>query len=69
MPSVLSQPRFHSEDAAYAWVEERLWPNGPVCPHCGARAIGKLAGKSTRLGVYKCCCLPQALPGDRRDHL
>ena len=55
MPSVLSQPRFHSEEAAYAWVEERLWPNGPVCPHCkGNERIGKLGGKSTRYGVYKC---------------
>ena len=21
--------------AAFAYVEGRLWPNGPVCPHCG----------------------------------
>ena len=55
MPSVLSQPRFHSEEAAYAWVEERLWPNGPVCPHCkGKERIGRLGGKSTRYGVRKC---------------
>lgn len=55
MPSVLSQPRFHSEEAAYAWVEARLWPNGPICPHCkGQERIGKLGGRSTRCGVYKC---------------
>ena len=55
MASVLSAPRFRSEEAAYAWVEERLWPNGPVCPHCkGSGRIGKLAGKSTRFGLYKC---------------
>ena len=49
MPSVLSDRRFHDEDAAYAWVEARVWPNGPICPHCGGRrAIGKLKGKSTR---------------------
>jgi transposase-like protein len=55
MSSVLSEPRFHSEEAAYAWIEERLWPAGPVCPHCkGRERIGKLAGKSTRFGVYKC---------------
>ncbi len=46
---------FHSESAAYEWVESVLWPNGPICPHCGgADRIGKLAGKSTRVGVYKC---------------
>ena len=55
MPSVLSEPRFRSEEAAYAWVEERLWPNGPVCPHCkGSGRIGKMGGKSTRFGLYKC---------------
>lgn len=55
MPSVLSDPRFHDEEAAYAWVEARLWPAGPVCPFCkrGDR-VGKLKGKSTRLGVHKC---------------
>ena len=27
----------------------------PVCPHCGGvDRIGKLGGKSTRIGVYKC---------------
>jgi transposase-like protein len=53
--SILSAPYFHSEEAAYAFVEARLWPRGPVCPKCGV--IGnsaKLKGKSTRLGVYKC---------------
>jgi len=46
---------FHNEAAAYAWVESVLWPNGPICPHCGGvDRIGKLAGKSTRVGVYKC---------------
>lgn len=53
---VLLQPQFHSEEAAYAFVEARLWPNGPVCPHCGAtkERVGKLAGKATRTGLYKC---------------
>lgn len=53
--SILSAPYFHSEEAAYEFVEARLWPNGPVCPKCGV--IGnsaKLKGKSTRVGVYKC---------------
>ena len=53
--SILSKPYFHSEEAAYAFVEARLWPHGPVCPKCGV--IGnsvKLKGKSTRIGVYKC---------------
>jgi|ERR1700674_82430 len=53
--SILSDKRFHDEEAAYAWVEERIWPHGPVCPHCGCFGhAGKLSGKSTRIGVYKC---------------
>ena len=55
MPSALSSPHFHNEEAAYSYVEARLWPTGPVCPHCGGvDRIGKLGGKSTRVGVHKC---------------
>lgn len=53
--SILSKAYFHNEEAAYAFVESRLWPNGPVCPHCGCvERIGKMGGKSTRIGTYKC---------------
>ncbi len=53
--SVLDAEHFHDEEAAYAYVEARIWPNGPVCPHCGGvERVGKLKGKSTRIGVYKC---------------
>lgn len=53
--SHLSAPHFHNEEAAYAYVEARVWPNGPVCPHCGGfERIGKMGGKSTRIGTYKC---------------
>jgi transposase-like protein len=53
--SILSAPHFHNERAAYAYVEARVWPEGPVCPHCGGyERIGKMGGKSTRIGVYKC---------------
>jgi transposase-like protein len=57
MSSVLSDKHFHDERAAYAYVEARIWPNGPVCPHCGnadADRITKLAGKTTRIGLHKC---------------
>ena len=35
MSSALSAPHLHNEEAAYAYVEARVWPNGPHCPHCG----------------------------------
>jgi transposase-like protein len=53
--SALSAPHLHNEEAAYAYVEARIWPNGPVCPHNGCvDRIGKMGGKSTRVGTYKC---------------
>jgi transposase-like protein len=55
MASALSAPHFHNEDAAFAVVEARVWPNGPTCPHCGGvERISKMGGKSTRKGLYKC---------------
>lgn len=55
MKSALSDLHLHNEEAAFAHVEARLWPNGPVCHHCGGtERIGKLKGKTTRPGLYKC---------------
>lgn len=34
--SILNAPYFHDEEAAFAKLETILWPDGPVCPHCGA---------------------------------
>ena len=53
--SILSQSYFHNEQAAYDFIEARVWPNGVVCPHCGViDRAGRLGGASTRIGVYKC---------------
>jgi len=54
--SVLSQEHFHNEEAALEYIEARLWPNGPVCPKCGAtdEHVGALKGKTTRMGLRKC---------------
>ena len=53
--SILSAKVLQSEAAAIAWVEARVWPEGPVCPHCGGvEHIGKMQGKATRIGLYKC---------------
>ena len=55
MKSVLSDKHFHNEATAYAFVEAHLWPDGPICPHCGGvERISKMGGKSTRIGAYKC---------------
>jgi transposase-like protein len=53
--SVLSEARFQNEEAAFAYVEAELWPNGPVCPHCeNVGQAGKIGRLTTRPGLYKC---------------
>ena len=55
MVSALSAPHLHNEEAAFAYVEARIWPEGPICPHCGGYdRISKMNGKSTRTGLHKC---------------
>lgn len=45
---ILSQAHFHNEDAAFAYVEERIWPNGPTCPHCGNADAAKIGSLKAR---------------------
>jgi transposase-like protein len=53
--SNLSNPIFHDEAKARAWLEARVWPHGPVCPHCGVVDEATLMkGKSHRTGLYQC---------------
>src|SRR5580704_15328367 len=61
--SKLSKDAFHSETAAFGYLEATLWPDGAVCPHCGTvgRATrlhtngGSKDGKrQARLGLWKC---------------
>jgi len=53
--SALSAKFFHDERAAFAWLESILWPNGPVCPHCGGfDRITVVGGTSGRLGLRRC---------------
>jgi transposase-like protein len=51
----LTDPIYFDADKARQHLEALHWPNGAVCPRCGSLdRITKLAGKSTRPGVYKC---------------
>ena len=53
--SIADNPIFHDAEKAREWLETLLWPDGPVCPHCGLiGAAYKLNGKSQRSGLYKC---------------
>ncbi len=66
--ATLSGKHFHDEQAAFAYIEAKLWPNGPVCPHCGGegypligvmgkqsvRKDGSVKAAPVRLGLKKC---------------
>ena len=52
---LFNEPRYKDPEAARQYLESVRWPNGPVCPHCGAfDRISKLQGKAHRPGVYDC---------------
>jgi transposase-like protein len=57
----ICNPIYCDANKAREHLEALHWPHGPVCPRCGTLdRITKLAGKSTRPGVYKCneCAKP-----------
>ncbi len=53
--SVLNAPHFHDEQAAMDRLEAILWPDGPICPHCGnTEKVYAIRGKSARPGLKTC---------------
>ena len=59
--SIADNPIFHDANAARDWLESLLWPEGPICPHCGLvgaayklNGKGGAKGKAQRPGLYKC---------------
>ena len=57
MSADLQDPRFTDETAAREALEAIVWPNGPICPHCGnadQARIAALTTKSARPGLRYC---------------
>ncbi len=53
--SIRSAPFFHDEAAAYAKLQSIVWPDGPVCHHCGGvDRITPVRGKTARIGLHRC---------------
>jgi transposase-like protein len=51
--SILSEPHFHNEAAAIARLEAIVWPNCPVCAHCGG--VDRITPvKGGRIGLRRC---------------
>ena len=56
--SALSRPEFHSEEAAFAHLEQIVWGDAKVCPHCGGldriTKVKANPAKRIREGLWRC---------------
>jgi transposase-like protein len=57
--SLFAEPHFQNDEAAREMLEGIMWPDGPICPHCG---VINHAYKTKKPGVYRC-----AEKGCRKD--
>ena len=49
--TAFTEAHFNNDAAARAFLERTMWPDGPICPHCGV--IGH-AYATKKEGVYRC---------------
>jgi len=55
LPTELSHPCYHNDEAARVTFESIRWPNGSFCPTCGAfDTVAPLGGESMGPGWYWC---------------
>jgi transposase-like protein len=59
MSAILTEEYFYNAEKAREYLEQKRWPNGVACPHCGSLTVYKLKAKAeskrpVRNGVYKC---------------
>jgi transposase-like protein len=55
LPTDVSHPCYHDDEAARVMFESIRWPDGPYCPTCGAYdTVATLGGESMGAGWYWC---------------
>jgi len=54
MTAYLTDTIFQDPEAAREWLETRMWPDGPICGHCGSYSATPLHGKAHRAGLFQC---------------
>jgi len=51
----LTDPIFHDEEKARAFLEKQQWPDGPVCPYCQeCQNVVRLGGEAGKKGLVLC---------------
>lgn len=50
----LTDPIFHDDDAARAWLERSRWGAVPACAHCGSERVMRMQGEAHRPGLFTC---------------
>lgn len=50
----LTNPIFHDEAMARAWLERARWGSHPACAHCGSLNVIRMEGEAHRGGLLKC---------------
>jgi transposase-like protein len=59
MNTILTEQYFYDAEKAREYLEQKRWPNGVACPHCGSLEAYRLEARPdskspVRNGVYKC---------------
>jgi transposase-like protein len=52
MSNELHNKVFHDQTKAREWLERHLWPDGPICGHCGT--VNNATAIEGRPGLYQC---------------
>lgn len=53
MATNITDPIFHDEEKARAYIEASRWNGEPHCPHCGSTRVRRMEGK-TQAGMFLC---------------
>jgi transposase-like protein len=46
--------QFPTEESCRAYLEQAIWRDGRVCPHCGGAESWAIGGATARIGLYEC---------------
>src|SRR5438105_2674794 len=53
LPTALSHPCYHDDEAARVTFESIRWPDGPYCPHCAQGAAGLGGAEAGRAAAIR----------------